>query len=467
MIDLLLLLILLAALAGSRGYGFIRRLRREMPKWVEAGLVAPEKAPLILERAAAGTAKHSLASMFAILGAVLLAAGVITFLAANWQVMPKILKLMLLFASMWAALVAAGWGERSERHWLAESMLLLGLLLFGANIMLIAQIYHIDSHYPDGVMVWALGGLLSAWLMRSPAAFVAGLVLAMLWSGMESLDFSRLHWPFLFVLAGFTLLALRQGWVRFAHLLMAALLVWSLFAYAHFVFDLKGGALVYLTQFFFLAYLALFVGGLLLGLYGRYVEWAETLCRYSAVAGLAALWALTFPDFLSAKMFIEGERLVRPAADMSWMVSTLLLMVLVACLALWHRSRTLALGERQPWHDIGQGILLLILACLGVNLFLSGEYGSQMAIAFNALFFTATLWLIYAGSHLENRQLVNLGFLFFAMGVLSRYFDIFWELLDRSFFFMAGGLLLIAVAALLDRKRRQLMAEMQGGNDGE
>lgn len=466
MLELAILLIVLAALGGMRGRGFIRRLRRELPKWVEAGLVAPEKAPLILEQAAAGGSKHSLASMFAILGAVLLGVGVITFFASNWQVMPRILKLLVLFSTMWAALAAAGWGAVRERGWLAEAMLLFGLLLFGANIMLIAQTYHIDAHYPDGVMVWALGGLLAAWLMRSPAAFVAGLLLAMLWTGMESFDFSRLHWPFLVVLAGFTLLAVRLGWVRFAHLLMAALLLWSLFAYAHFVIDFKSGALVYLTQLFFLVYLALFIGGMLLELSGRYVEWAETVCRYSAMAGLAALWALTFPDFLTARMFVEGTRVVRAAADMPWMVATLFMLLVAAGLAIWHRRRTLALGVRQSWHEWGQANLVLISVCLIINLFISGEYGGQMAIAFNVVFFASTLWLIYAGSQLENRQLVNLGFMFFALGILARYFDIFWKLLDRSFFFMAGGVLLIAVAALLDRQRRQLMADMQGEGDG-
>jgi len=45
--------------------------------------------------------------------------------------------------------------------------LLLGVILFGSNIMLIAQIYHIDSHFPNGVLMWSLGALLAAWLVRN------------------------------------------------------------------------------------------------------------------------------------------------------------------------------------------------------------------------------------------------------------------------------------------------------------
>jgi len=464
MLELLILLIILAAMGGMRGRGFTRRLKRELPKWVEAGLVEPEKAPLILDHVAAGSSRHSLATMFGILGAILLGIGAITFFAAHWQGMPKLLKLIVLFGAMWAAFIAAGWAKSGERGWLCESMLLLGVLLFGANIMLIAQIYHIDAHYPDGVMVWALGGLLVAWLLRSPAVFVAGLLLAMLWSGMESIDFSRLHWPFLLVLAGFTVLGVREGWARFAHLLMVALLLWSVSAYVHFVSDYRTAGVVYLTQIFFLVYLGLFIASMHLEISGRFADWAETMRHYAATATLFALWALTFPDLLTAKFYLSGHQTLRPAADAGWLTVTLVMLAIVAALALWHRQRMLrAEGRLEHWLMWGQGILLLVLGCLLVNLFVPGSHGSQMAIAFNAVFFAGSLWLVYAGMHLDSRHLVNLGFMFFALGVLSRYFDFFWKLLDRSFFFMAGGLLLIAVAAVLDQKRRRIMDEMMTG----
>ncbi|HKI61670.1 MAG TPA: DUF2157 domain-containing protein [Mariprofundaceae bacterium] len=465
MIELIIILLILAVSFGMRGRGFSRRLRRELPRWVEAGLVAPEKAPGILAHVAAESQRHSLASMFAVLGAVLLGVGVITFFAANWQEMPKIVKLLLLFGGMWAAFATAAWSlGRASRGWLSESMLLLGVLMFGANIMLIAQIYHIEAHYPDGVLVWSLGALLVSWLLASPAAFVAGLMLAMLWSGMEAIDFSRLHWPFLIVLAGFSVLAVRQNWLRFAHLLMVALLLWSMSTYVHFIGELRdAGAVVYLTQIFFLFYLALFIGGLHLDLSEYFAGWAATIRQYAVVAGLAALWVLTFPDILTSKIFVAGNGDMRPAADVGWIGPTVLMLALVAALAVWHRQRTLSLGLREVWHVWGDGILGLMLACLLVNLFVPGSHGSMMAIAFNAVFFAATLWLVYAGAHLDSRNLVNLGFMFFAAGILARYFDFFWKLLDRSFFFMAGGILLIIVAGILDRKRRQLMADMKEG----
>ena len=50
----------------------------------------------------------------------------------------------------------------------------LGTMFFGAGIWLIAQVYHIDEHYPNGFLLWGLGALAMAWALRSiPQAIVA------------------------------------------------------------------------------------------------------------------------------------------------------------------------------------------------------------------------------------------------------------------------------------------------------
>jgi uncharacterized membrane protein len=56
---------------------------------------------------------------------------------------------------------------------------------------------------------------------------------------------------------------------------------------------------------------------------------------------------------------------------------------------------------------------------------------------------------------------VNLGFLTFALTILRLYFDTFWQLFDRSLFFMVGGLLVIALGWGLERKRRNLIDDLR------
>jgi len=136
---LILGIIIVVVMRGRQSAGFARKLKQELPRWVESGWVADDKVPLILAEVENNNARFPMASMIAILGAILLAAGASTFFAANWQAIPKGAKLVMLFGAMWAAFAAAWWARVNEKGWLDEAMLLLGVLLFGANIMLVAQ----------------------------------------------------------------------------------------------------------------------------------------------------------------------------------------------------------------------------------------------------------------------------------------------------------------------------------------
>ena len=82
----------------------------------------------------------------------------------------------------------------------------LGGLMYGASIMLIAQIYHIGEHFPDGIFWWALGVLPLALLLRSNLIMALATALAYLWFFVEAgMGFYPLLFPlFLLALAGRT-----------------------------------------------------------------------------------------------------------------------------------------------------------------------------------------------------------------------------------------------------------------------
>ena len=62
-------------------------------------------------------------------------------------------------------------------------------MLFGAGIWLVAQIYHIDEHYPNGILIWSLGALALAWSLPSLAQGFLAVLLVSLWAGVEIFDF--------------------------------------------------------------------------------------------------------------------------------------------------------------------------------------------------------------------------------------------------------------------------------------
>jgi uncharacterized membrane protein len=124
--------------------------------------------------------------------------GVISFFAFNWQYMTKWLKLLVVFSSFICAHVAALWYGRIPKHKaIAEFLHLLGTFLFGAGIILIAQIYHIEEHAPNGVFLWSLGALLMAYVLQSTPQMLLYGILTMVWQGMELSFRTQQYWVIL------------------------------------------------------------------------------------------------------------------------------------------------------------------------------------------------------------------------------------------------------------------------------
>ncbi len=440
---------------------FIRRLEQELPAWAERGWVQRGAERDILAYVASQhSGSERMVIALSLMGVLLLGSGVITFFAAHWAGMSKLAKLLVLFGSMSSAYVAAAvTATRGNLPRVSQGLWLLGVILFGANIMLIAQIYNIDSHYPNGVLMWALGGLLVAYTIPAQLALAAAIALGVLWTGMEHMDFNRhVHWPFLLFWLACLPPIYRHNWLRTLHLALIGLLLWSCFTYFDFLweYDASGrhGAQLYLMQIFFLGYLALFVTGLLLEQRDDTRKFAAMTRHYAAFAALCAFFALTFPEIQhSSRWLFAGDG--RLPADAWWLGLTVLAAGALGGLVLKHQrtQHAAAIPVHLQW---GRGLLATLLALILANVFMNGSVGGQIALAFNLLFFAALVWLVFHALYSSDRTLLNFSFLFFAAWLLSRYFDTFWTLLDRSMFFMAGGLALIAGGYFLEQQRRKL-----------
>jgi len=452
---------------------FLNHLRKELPDWVGRGWVTPISAEAILQHVGArpvGT--HFLASALAVLGVLLFGSGIITYFAANWDAMPKLAKLAVLLSTLWFSHGVGGYLLREDRYpRLAQALLLLGVILFGANVMLIAQIYHIQSHYPNGILLWALGGLLTAYLMPSQPAMVAALALAILWTGMESFGFERIHGAFLVVWLACLPRIFQHSWRAAAHVACIGLLLWLFFVFLNLENYSEWGKDkgLFSMQLYFLSCCILFLIGLLMDTAARFAPFAGIVQRYPVIAGLLSFYTLTSPRLQSGQYWV-GDEAVRATANTTWMIATLTALAAVVLLAAWHRRR--AGGAARPAYlHWGQALIAGIAALILVNLFVGGIYGGLVALAFNLLFFAGVIWLIVAGERRSDRFLVNSGFIFFALALLSRYVDTFWTLLNRSFFFMAGGAILILGGFFLEKQRRRLTGEIlarrrnQGGRE--
>ena len=445
---------------------FLKKLGREIPDWIERGWLTRENSERILAHIADNSgASNLLASAVAILGVLLLGSGIITYFAANWDDMTKLFKLLTLFGSLYLSYGMALFCLNNDAYpRVGQALLLLGVILFGANIMLIAQIYHIDEHYPNGVLMWSLGGVLTAWLLRAQAAMVAAIVLAVLWTGMESFGFDRLHLGFLLLWFALLPVIYLRRWRVSQHMVMIALLLWSLFSFNAVNRYYEEGGVLYQVQLYLVIYLALFVTGMLFKVSTHLRPFADTVMNYSIFAVLAGGYTLTFPRLQSGLRWSFDDTF-REAAGNIWVIDTFIALTVLATLAVWHRYKTMN-SERPRYLVYGEWLITAIILLIVTNLFLGGVHGSWIALAFNLLFFGGVIWLVFAGMYTHNRFQINIAFTFFALALLSRYFDTFWTLLNRSFFFMGGGLILIIGGYLLEQQRRRLTGAIKSGLQG-
>ena len=203
------------------------RLEKDLARWEEMGWVQAEGAEAIrYELAAGGRSNMTLAPILAVLGAVLFGFAAMSFVAANWQAMSKLARLAVLFSALWASYGAAAVLFQRNMPAFAHAAILTGIGIYGASIMLIAQMYHMDGNPPDAVLFWALGALLAGIALQSIPALVAALALFCLWSGWEAGQTSRVHYPFLLA---WLATASAFAWLRWKpalHLCGIALSIW-------------------------------------------------------------------------------------------------------------------------------------------------------------------------------------------------------------------------------------------------
>lgn len=165
---------------ASASPAFRRGLADQLPDWLAAGILNEAQADALRQRYQLDTLGSETHGRFwmviYVFGALLIGLGVIALVGSSWPFLPATIKVVLLLGAM-IAVYALGYRWRyapGHRPGLGHAMELLGVLLFGANIGLFGQIFHLDGSYTAGFGIWALGATAMAYATGSaPIATLA------------------------------------------------------------------------------------------------------------------------------------------------------------------------------------------------------------------------------------------------------------------------------------------------------
>ncbi len=152
-----------------------------------AGLISGEQRDRIVEHFQLHEEGGRFLAILSWIGAVLVVAGIVLLISANWEAVPRLVKVAAGMGLMLGA-HAGGWWLREVRRDFpkaSEALHLIGSGLFLANIALLGQIYNLSSRLPNAIAFWFIGIAPLAWILRSKAQHVLSLLAFGAWFSME------------------------------------------------------------------------------------------------------------------------------------------------------------------------------------------------------------------------------------------------------------------------------------------
>ena len=369
-------------------------------RWVKAGLVDPSTADRVraFEASRGETTLRWPVLIAAAFGAVMVAGGILLFVAAHWDEISPASRFSLVLLLV-AIFHLAGSFLTHRFPVLSTALHGVGTAVLGAGIFLSGQIFNLQEHWPGGIMLWALGAwfgyaLLRDWVQGSLAA-----ILTPAWLAAEWIDAT-------------------ERFPNYERIVGEGLLLLALTYLAAFSAENRG------TMRRALAW----IGGL-------------TLVP-AAIAAIPHSWWYYSDQHMPLRLLLLGKlaSLLLPLALAAFLRGRAAWMSAVA--AVW----VLVLGFIPATSGNNEPLLHFAIRELGPYVW----------------FGIGSLGLIAWGMKESRRERINLGIAGFGIAIMTFYFSEVMDKLGRSASLIGFGLLFLVLGWSLERTRRRLVTRVKG-----
>ena len=161
-------------------------LKNELSKWLEMGFITENNAEKIAKIYNIDlNIKDSSNFILKLIAYIFLALSFFTLIGANWEELPRILRLVIVIGVLAIVNFGGFFALKNGKERYATSLFFLGNFCYGAAIAMVAQIYHLGEHMPNGILLWATGAFILALAIQNGILVAQGLFLAILWYLME------------------------------------------------------------------------------------------------------------------------------------------------------------------------------------------------------------------------------------------------------------------------------------------
>ena len=377
----------------------------QINKWLAEGKITQEQATMMIEENEAEHKEKSsnkFITTISVLGSIFLGLGVIWVVAANWDGMPDILKIVVLLGSTFGLLYLGyeiGFHKKSLPR-TGHSLVLLAAIMFGASIFLIAQIYNVEANASFLTLIWLMGIIPLVYIFQSPLLAVLSCIVFCIWfntliiSNIDDINIPSL----LFFYETFGILLFALGGLHY---------FMEKYAKVARAYRLLG---IYLTLpiLFIFTFKYVYLG--LQDMNPEFEMGTPMMIGIYAVATIMLLINLKYNPSKSKTNLIEN----------------------VACL-----------------------IILNVLFIFNLTLKSNISYLIFWAI-FNILFIGLIVLLFRIGFNRMDMRLVNIASMNAFGFIVFKFFDIFAGLLNNGITWIIFGVLLLAGSILFEKKRREI-----------
>ncbi|MBA2174524.1 DUF2157 domain-containing protein [Halobacillus locisalis] len=385
---------------------------KESKQWLIDGIITEDQREQLIERYPERKRKPLLLTF----GAIFIGLGFLTFIASNWSSMDDLIRLSIIIVFLLAFYISGDVVYRKHSKPVGQSLLLIALLIFGAGIFLIGQMYHYTSYTAFPFFVWSLAAYGLWKVSESRTFFIATVVLITIGQMYSGFLFQQYHfWLGALFLIGLGWAVYRQKETELTTLFGVSFIIQSLIL----VFS-EGLDYYWLMILFLLIYLA-----------------DDLIVKKSQTRVLKTMSIISVFTLHVFGVFLLGYEWVLESSDAAFTFFIVWAVLFVGAVI-----RAALSSTNYYWVDL----------VLFVPVF---KFPIGDVLSLSLLFIYSLLWLIF-GYQTEISRWVNKGTVAFLITTFLAYFQLAWDFMDRSLFFFIGGILLFILSYLLERKRRQV-----------
>ncbi|MFP4222133.1 MAG: DUF2157 domain-containing protein [Phormidium sp.] len=444
---------------------FRRQLRQESEQWWNEGLIDAQLYEKLADRYGfeeiESQARGQFTTILISLGGILLGLGVITFVAANWMVWSREVKVILLMVTFFAINTIGFYLWRSPAkngvQKLGAALLLLGGLTLGANISLVSQMFHQTGELYQLCLVWGF----AVWVMALSLAMPTLSVLSLLLVGFGYLR-GTLDAIYVSDLSLYQLVIVHMP-------LLSLVLFLPLAHRSHSRLTFGLGALLFSQSFFinltaiatWKLEVAIVVPAALLWAYSAQSprKWIEP--SFQAIArNLALIWlAVTF--YIFSFNTWASISTMPDLFRLSWGLHVMADFLVCSSLAIWlwlKLGRRLANFSLTQERSLNTGVILIMLLLTGGSLYIHLNLTPLVILGpllFNILFFVISIAAIRDGLALGSRRSFWSGMILLIIGIMTRTLEYNTGLITKAIVFAACGVGVILAGLWFERNIEQ------------